>query len=112
MRLFGAAIFVLCCFKFDGYVQDRKVAMTSVDAQAILPPRTHGEVLVAWPVLVDQFDKSKPTCRSLLAAANAVSASWLSYTLVPDNVWDTVLLDFKTKARRAGCLVLDKGETY
>ncbi|WP_425953075.1 hypothetical protein [Ralstonia pseudosolanacearum] len=96
----------------SGYVTSKKREMTDIAAPEKLPPRAHGEVLVTWPVLVAQFDKTKPECKQLLDAAQKVNDSWISLAPVMSNTHDIVLIEFKTKARRADCLVLDKGEVY
>lgn len=96
----------------NGYITDWKAKQTSIPAPVILPPRERGEVLVTWPVLIDQFDRSKAYCKPLLDRAKFIDSSWQSKVPLPTNMGDWQLIDFKTKARRAGCLVLDKGETY
>lgn len=105
-------LFPLALLATDYYVHCWKDDVTKVEAPAKLPPRAQGEVLVTWPVLVGQFDRTKPECVPLRERAETVASSWQGWLPLPVNIWDDQLLKFKLKARQAGCLVLDKGETY
>ncbi|WP_432263303.1 hypothetical protein [Cupriavidus sp. TMH.W2] len=103
---------LLCGLTLNAYVAMVKIEATKVSTSVNQPSRSPGEVLVTWPGLVNQLNKTKPECKPLLHAAEKVAGSWFGWMPVPDNVWDKTLLDFKAKARLAGCLVLHKGEAH
>jgi len=108
--------FLLAVLCLDVYIDTgTRGIVANVTAPVVLPAR--GEVLVTWPVLLDQLDKHNPVCKVFIEKTQQVldmrlfgiKAWWFP---VPARIWDTTLLDFKGKARRAGCIVLDKGEKY